>query len=62
MQGALVVVLANLKPRKFKEFESHGMVMCASNEDHSIIELIKAPESCVPGDVVFFEGFEMKPD
>lgn len=32
-----IVVMANLKPRKLAGFNSNGMVVCASNEDHSQI-------------------------
>jgi methionine--tRNA ligase beta chain len=30
-----VIVLCNLKPRVIKGVESHGMLLCASNEDHT---------------------------
>ena len=35
MLNRLVVVLCNLKPREIRGFTSHGMLMCASNFDHS---------------------------
>lgn len=30
-----VIVLANLKPRAMRGITSHGMLLCASNDDHS---------------------------
>ena len=35
MQGRDVIVLCNLKPRAMRGITSHGMLLCASNEDHS---------------------------
>lgn len=36
-----VIVMVNLKPRPLGGFMSNGMVVCASNADHSQIVLIK---------------------
>ena len=41
----LVLVAANLKPKKLGGFMSNGMVMMASNPEHTIIELLKPEES-----------------
>lgn len=57
----MVVVICNLKPRKVAGNMSAGMVMCANNEDGSVIEFLSPPEGSVPGDVVTFEGYERKP-
>ena len=35
-----VIVMANLKPRPLAGFNSNGMVVCASNHEHSQVELI----------------------
>jgi len=35
-----VLVMVNLKPRPLAGFTSNGMVVCASTQDHSKIELI----------------------
>ena len=35
------MVYANLKPKKLAGFESAGMVLCASNEDRSKIEIMR---------------------
>jgi len=57
----MVVVIVNLKPRKLADFMSQGMVLCASPADKSTIEFLNPPEGSVPGDKVFFEGYESKP-
>lgn len=44
MKG-LVIIAANLKARKLGGFPSNGMVLMASNGDHSIIELLRPDES-----------------
>ena len=51
-----IVVMANLKPRKLAGFNSNGMVVCASNEDHSQIELL-VPEG-EPDERIKLEGFD----
>lgn len=37
MLNRKVIVVCNLKPRSFKGIESHGMILCASNADHSVV-------------------------
>lgn len=61
VNGAMVVVLCNLKPRQMPGILSAGMVLCANNEDASVIEFLNPPAGSEPGDVVTFEGFERKP-
>ena len=64
MQGAMVCVLTNLRPRKIqKVFESQGMVLAAETEDReSVIELLAPPEGSEPGDEISVDGFERKPE
>ncbi len=38
--GKKIIVLTNLKPRKLKGIESQGMLLAASNSDHTKISLI----------------------
>merc|ERR1712238_567821 len=38
LEGRRVVVLCNLKKRNLVGFPSHGMVLCASNADHTAVE------------------------
>lgn len=52
MTKGLVVVFANLKPRKLVDIMSNGMVMCASNADKTKIELIRPPEGSKVGERV----------
>jgi aminoacyl tRNA synthase complex-interacting multifunctional protein 1 len=35
-----VLVMTNLKPRPLAGFNSNGMVVCASNADHTVVELL----------------------
>merc|ERR1719499_548204 len=58
MVGQLVVVLANLKPRKMQGFESQGMVLCATSAEGKV-ELLKPPAGAKVGERVNIEGFEM---
>ena len=43
LKGKQVIVITNLEPRKMKGVESQGMLLAASNEDHSKIVLL-SPE------------------
>jgi aminoacyl tRNA synthase complex-interacting multifunctional protein 1 len=36
-----VLVMVNLKPRPLAGFQSNGMVVCASNEEHTVIQLLR---------------------
>lgn len=63
LEGSLVCVIANMKSRKLAGFESQGMVLCASNADHTKVELLKAPAGAQVGERVSIEGYEMlEPD
>jgi methionine--tRNA ligase beta chain len=59
--GQRVLVLANLKARKLVGFPSHGMVMCASNEDGSKVEFLEPPADAKIGERVMVEGFDGEP-
>ena len=61
MENALVLVLANLKPRKLGGFESQGMVLMAGNNDYTYFELPVIPEGCKPGDKVSIKGYDRNP-
>lgn len=56
LEGAMVVVLANMKIKTLRGYPSHGMVLCAGNDAHTVVELIHPPADAKPGDVVNFEG------
>jgi aminoacyl tRNA synthase complex-interacting multifunctional protein 1 len=59
--GKRVMVLANLKERAIAGFKSQGMVLCACNEDHSVVKIIEPPANAKKGDKVEFEGFTGEP-
>ena len=66
MEGKLVVVLCNLKTRKLVGFPSHGMVMCASNADHTEVKLVNPPIDAKVGERItipdfVFEGEDAAP-
>ena len=57
MEGRLVLVLCNLKERTMLGFPSHGMVLCASNKDHSEVKLVSHPVDAKIGERVTVPGF-----
>jgi len=62
MQNRIVLVLCNLKARNLGGFPSHGMVLCASNADHTVVEFTVPPEGANIGERIVFEGFEGDPE
>lgn len=58
MQDQMVLVLCNLKKRNLVGVPSHGMVLCASNADHSAVEFVVPPEGAKIGERVTFEGYD----
>lgn len=61
MVGRSVVVLCNLKPRAMRGVTSKGMLLCASNEDHTEVDPLAAPEDAPLGDLITFEGHKCAP-
>ena len=66
IEGKKVLVLCNLKARNLVGFPSHGMVLCASNEDHTDVRLVNPPIDAKVGERVTipdfdFEGEEAEP-
>ena len=51
-----VIVFCNLKARKLAGKDSYGMVLCASNDDHSKIEVLIPPEGSKAGDQVIVDN------
>lgn len=51
-----VMVFANLKERKLGPIMSRGMVMCAGNEAHDDLELVRPPASAKLGERIMLEG------
>ena len=62
LEGRLVLVLCNLKSRTLAGFPSHGMVLCASNDEHTEVEFVVPPEGSVIGERVMFEGITGEPE
>jgi len=61
--GKKVLVLCNLKPVAMRGIKSFGMVLAASNEDHSAVELVLPPCDAIVGESVKFgEEHEGAPD
>jgi tRNA-binding EMAP/Myf-like protein len=54
LQGSLVVVLCNLKPRALRGVKSHGMLLAASNEAHTLVEPLRPPQGAKPGERIWF--------
>ncbi len=52
IKGKKIIVLTNLKPRKLRGIESKGMLLAASNKDHTKISLISPDQDIEVGSVV----------
>ena len=62
MEGRLVLVLCNLKERKLVGFPSHGMVLCASNKDHTQVRFVSPPVDAKVGERVTVPDFDFEGD
>ena len=60
MEGKKVLVLCNLKARKLVGFPSHGMVLCASNADHTEVKLVNPPIDAEIGERVTIPDFDFE--
>lgn len=58
LQERSVIVLCNLKPRNMVGIKSNGMLMAASNEDHSVVKLLTPPADAPVGERVRFGTME----
>mmetsp|Transcript_31501 Transcript_31501/g.74114 ORF Transcript_31501/g.74114 Transcript_31501/m.74114 type:complete len:865 (-) Transcript_31501:44-2638(-) len=66
LQDRLCLVLCNLKARKMVGIPSHGMVLCASNADHTVVKLVNPPIDAKIGERITvpdfnFEGEDAEP-
>mmetsp|Transcript_13917 Transcript_13917/g.20545 ORF Transcript_13917/g.20545 Transcript_13917/m.20545 type:complete len:433 (+) Transcript_13917:143-1441(+) len=57
-----VLVLCNLKSRNLVGFPSHGMVLCASNSDHTKVEFVVPPSDVPLGERVAFGDLQGDPE
>jgi len=60
MEDKLVLVLCNLKARKMVGFPSHGMVLCASNADHTDVRLVNPPVDAKVGERITIPDFDFE--
>ncbi|GAA5911528.1 Arc1p [Sporobolomyces salmoneus] len=62
MRGSTLITVCNLKPVAMRGVKSFAMVLCATSPDgkDSGVEFVNPPPGSVPGDRVYFEGFEDK--
>eukprot|EP00474_Spongospora_subterranea_P009169 CRZ09627.1 hypothetical protein [Spongospora subterranea] len=56
MMNRDVCVLVNISASDVKGVPSSGLVLCASNADHTVVVPILPPKGVVPGDKVMFPG------
>lgn len=54
VQGRLVVVAANLKPRNMRGIRSAGMLLATSDNPKTVVELITPPPGAQPGERIWF--------
>lgn len=59
--GRRVLVAANLKPRAMRGVMSEGMLLCASNDDHSVVDPLSPPAAAEVGALVTFAGHRSAP-
>lgn len=56
LAGRNVVILANLKPRNMRGIKSNGMLLCASNKEHTLVEPLEPPPEANIGERVHFDA------
>ncbi|XP_009363792.1 methionine--tRNA ligase, cytoplasmic [Pyrus x bretschneideri] len=57
-----VVLVTNVKPGKLRDVMSQGLVLCASSEDHTLVEPLLPPQGAKLGERVSFSGVDGKPE
>ncbi|KMZ62156.1 hypothetical protein ZOSMA_48G00770 [Zostera marina] len=57
-----VALITNVKPGKLRDVMSSGLVLCASNQDQTVVEPLLPPEKSTPGERISFLGYEGKPE
>lgn len=60
----LILILDNYSYfRKLRGISSHGMILCASNADHTKVELLCPAENVNPGERILIDGYDLtEPD
>mmetsp|Transcript_43286 Transcript_43286/g.71520 ORF Transcript_43286/g.71520 Transcript_43286/m.71520 type:complete len:299 (-) Transcript_43286:68-964(-) len=59
MRGVMCLVFSNLKPAKLRGVESAGMLLAASNDDKSKLEIVRPPKDAVIGERVNLEDEDL---
>ncbi|CAH1438825.1 unnamed protein product [Lactuca virosa] len=62
LTNRLVALITNVKPGKLRDVVSEGLVLCASNADHTVVEPLVVPQGAKIGECVTFSGHEGKPE
>ncbi|XP_076948490.1 tRNA-aminoacylation cofactor ARC1-like isoform X2 [Bidens hawaiensis] len=62
LTNRLVALITNVKPGKLRDVVSEGLVLCASNADHTVVEPLIVPEGAKFGEIITFAGHEGKPE
>ncbi|KAF5771181.1 putative methionine--tRNA ligase [Helianthus annuus] len=62
LTNRLVVLITNVKPGKLRDVVSEGLVLCASNADHTVVEPLIVPQGAKLGECITFSGHEGKPE
>ncbi len=62
LQDRKVIVLCNLKARNMRGVKSHGMLLCASNDAHDVVEPLVPPEGAAIGERVYFGEVTEQPE
>ena len=57
LEGKMIIYFSNLKPRKMRGIESHGMLLAASTSGHERVVLIKPKEEVKLGSEIEFRKF-----
>ncbi|MCK4997822.1 methionine--tRNA ligase [Candidatus Pacearchaeota archaeon] len=52
LKNKKIIIVANLAPRKLRGIESRGMLLAASNKDHSVVSLISPDKDIEAGSLV----------
>jgi len=62
MRNRYVAVVCNLKPANLRGVKSAAMVLAASDNEHTKVELLDIPEGSRIGERIFVEGYLGEPD
>ncbi|KAG2493882.1 hypothetical protein HYH03_007819 [Edaphochlamys debaryana] len=61
MKDRMVVVICNLKPRNMRGIKSFGMLLAASNPEHTVVQPLAPPAGAAAGERVWFGDAKEQP-